>query len=126
MGHNMKESGICNQVSDMVEAIKFGAMVAYMRATGKMIRLMVEEDLYTLMEIFTMVSGKMTKPMALVNTLILTVPSMKATGLMINNMVKERKNGQMVRNMKEIINSVKKMALENSYGLTDHHTKGTF
>lgn len=122
----MKESGICNQVSDTVEAIKFGAMAAYMKATGKMIKLMVEEDLYTLMEIFTMVSGKTTKPMDLANTLTQTVPSTRDIGLMISSMDRERKNGQMVRNMKEIINLVKKTDLESSYGLTDLHTKVTF
>ena len=38
---NSKENGISTLTRDMVEDIKFGAMVAYMRDTGKMIKLMV-------------------------------------------------------------------------------------
>ena len=78
------------------------------------------------MEIFTMDNGKTTKLMDLVNTLILMELSMKGTGLMINNMDKERKNGQMVHNMKETINSVRKMEEVSSYGLIGLHMMVTF
>jgi hypothetical protein len=40
----MKESGICSQVSDTAEVIKFGAMAVYTKATGKMIKPTEEED----------------------------------------------------------------------------------
>lgn len=53
------------------------------------------------------------------NTLILMEHNMKATGWMISNMDKEKNTGQMVLNMKELINTVKKMATVNSYGLTN-------
>jgi hypothetical protein len=44
MGLNMKVSGINNQICVMVEDTKFGVMVAYMKAIGKMIKLTAEED----------------------------------------------------------------------------------
>jgi hypothetical protein len=40
----MKENGMKKQIKEMVEAIKFGLMVLYMKVTGRMIKLMVEVD----------------------------------------------------------------------------------
>ena len=51
---------------------------------------------------------------------------MKDTGSMINNTVKEKKNGQMVLSTKEIINSVKRTDSESSSGLIDLPMKVTF
>lgn len=44
MGLNTKESGANNQTCVMVEATKFGVMVAYMKAIGKTIKPTAEED----------------------------------------------------------------------------------
>ena len=44
---------------------------------------------------------------------------MKAIGLMISNTDKEKNIGQMVLNMKEPINTVKKTVMVNSCGLTN-------
>ena len=78
-----------------------------------------------LMVIFMTDNGKMTKLMDSVNTLILMELSTKDTGLMINNMVKERKSGQMVHSMKVTINLVRKMEEESSCGLIGLHTMVT-
>lgn len=65
-----------------------------------------------LTEISMMVSGKMIKPMDLVNILILMVHNMKDIGSMINNMDKERNIGLMERSMRAIISMERKMGLE--------------
>jgi hypothetical protein len=44
MGLNTKVSGINNQICVTGEDTKFGVMVAYMKAIGKMTKLTVEED----------------------------------------------------------------------------------
>ena len=75
-----------------------------------------------LMEISTMAIGKTIRLMALGNILTQMVPSMKATGLMINNMDKVKNTGQMALSMKEITNSGRRMDLANSYGPIDHLT----
>tara|TARA_B110000285_G_C15021149_1_gene561642 strand:- start:712 stop:888 length:177 start_codon:yes stop_codon:yes gene_type:complete len=56
-GMNMRENGINYQTRNMARGIKFGMTEAYTRDFGKMIRQMVEEDLYMLMAIFTMAIG---------------------------------------------------------------------
>ena len=76
----MKVSGTPNQSKDMEEAIKFGVMEVFMKAIGRMIRPMVEEDLFMQTEISMMVIGKMTKLTDLDNIHILTVLNMKAIG----------------------------------------------
>ena len=69
------------------------------------------------MAIYTMGIGRMTKPMDSDNTLILMVHSMKAIGLMINNMVKVKNNGLMVLNTKVNTNLERKTDLVSSAGL---------
>ena len=64
-----------------------------------------------------MVIGRTIKLMDMDSTLILMEHNMKATGWMISNMDKEKNTGQMVLNTKELINTVKKTATVNSYGL---------
>lgn len=44
MVHSMRENGMFRLVIDMVVVIKFGAMEVFMKVTGKMIRLMDEDD----------------------------------------------------------------------------------
>ena len=75
------------------------------------------------MVIFTMANGKMIKHMDLVNILILTEPNMKAIGSTTNNMVKAKKNGQMVLSTKVITNLERRMEKVNSYGPIDHRMK---
>lgn len=72
-----------------------------------------------------MVTGKMTKPMDLVNTPILTVLNMRVIGSMISNTGKVRSIGQMAHNMKEIISMVKRTDMVLSYGQTNLLTKVT-
>ena len=67
-----------------------------------------------------MVIGRTIKLMDMDSTHILMEHNMKATGLMINNMDKVKNTGQMVLNMKEHINMVKKMDTVNSFGLINH------
>ena len=45
----------------------------------------------------------------------------KEIGMMINNMVKEKKNGQMGLFMKEIIKTVRKKEEVNLFGMTELH-----
>ena len=71
------------------------------------------------METFTTASGKTIRLTALESTLIRTVPSMRATGWMINNMDRAKKSGLMVLNMKVITSLVKRTAKVNSYGPID-------
>ena len=101
----MKENGISTLTIDMVEAIKSGAMGLSTKVTGKLTKPMAVVDLFMLMVIFMMVIGKMTKLMGLENTLTQMVPSMKVNGSTISNTAKEKKSGQMVLSMKEHMNS---------------------
>jgi hypothetical protein len=55
--------GFLVKALDKVKVYKSGPMVLYMKVGGKIIKLMVKEDLYMLMEIFTMVIGKMIRLM---------------------------------------------------------------
>jgi len=71
-------------------------------------------------------SGKTIKLTALENTLIRMEPSTKVTGSMISNMDREKKSGQMVLSMKEIISLEKRTDSENFYGLIDLHMRETF
>jgi len=59
----------------------------------------------------------MTKPVALGHTTVQMELFMKDHGLMINSMVKAKKIGQMVHNMKDNINKERNKATDNSYGL---------
>ena len=66
--------------------------------------------------IFMMVSGRMIKLMAMDNIHTLMEHSMREIGLMINNTAWVKNAGPMVLNMKETINTVKKMVMDNFYG----------
>ena len=71
-------------------------------------------------------SGKTIKLTALESILIRMEPSTKVTGSMISNMDREKKSGQMVLSMKEIISLEKRTDSENFYGLIDLHMRETF
>lgn len=123
MALSTRGNGIKKLISVMVEVIKFGQTVAFMKGIGKMTKLMAEEGLFMLMVIFMTVTGKMIRLMALVNTPTQMEPNMRVTGLMTSNMEKERKIGLMVPNMKEIINMEKKTGLDLFFGQTNHLTR---
>ena len=71
-------------------------------------------------------SGKTIKLMALESILIRMEPSTKVTGSMTSNTDREKKSGQMVLSMKEIISLGKRTDSENFYGLIDLHMRETF
>lgn len=75
------------------------------------------------METFTTASGKTTRLTVLESTHIRTVPSMRATGSMINNMGRAKKSGLMVLNMKVITSLARRTAKVNSYGPIDLPTR---
>lgn len=69
------------------------------------------------MVIFTMAIGRTIRLMASGNILIQMEHNMRAIGWTISNMDKEKNTGLMVLNMKALINTERKMALDNFYGL---------
>jgi len=80
MVHTTKENGIHIPKSVMDEDIKFGATVVFMRAIGKLIKLMAVADLYMLMATSMMATGAMIRHMDLVSTLTRTAPNTKVIG----------------------------------------------
>ena len=66
--------------------------------------------------IYMMATGKMTKLKGMDCTRTLMEHSMKVNGLMINNMVREKRLGLMEHNMRVIINLVKKTVMEIFFG----------
>ena len=84
-----------SMVREMVVEFKFGLMVRYMRDIGKTVSLMERAASFMQMEIFKMGTGYRTKPMVMVNILMLMVLNISVNGLMTSNMAKERNNGRM-------------------------------
>jgi len=80
MGLTMKESGTLKQSRDMVEGTKYGAMAAFMKVIGKVIKQMAVVGLSMPMETYMMATGKTIRLTALVSIPTLMVLSMKATG----------------------------------------------
>jgi pyruvate kinase len=78
--HTTKENGIHIVRSDMGVDIKFGAMVVFMKDIGKLIRPTAAVDSYTLMATSMMVTGAMTRRMALVSTPTRMAQNTKAIG----------------------------------------------
>ena len=115
----MKESGTPRPNKDMVEVIKYGAMEAYTRDIGRVIKPTVVDDSFMLTVIFMMVTGKMIRIMDLVNTLTRMVLSTKVIGWTINNMAKARSIGLMAPNMKVSISTEKRMDTVSFCGLID-------
>jgi hypothetical protein len=75
------------------------------------------------MEIFIKANGKMTKLMALEFIFMLMVHNIQVFGKMINKMEMGHKNGQMEVNIKDHINWVKKMVKASIYGQMEVITK---
>jgi len=105
-------------IKEMVEDIKSGLMVLFMKDTGKMTRLMEEEDLYTLMVMSTKDNGKTIRLMAMESICIQMEHNMKGIGKKISNMERARKHGQMVLAMKVTMLKGKRTVMVNSNGLT--------
>jgi hypothetical protein len=112
----MMDNGKEIVVKDM--EFKCGQMVQDIKEIGKIIKLMVKENLFMLMEIFIKVNGKMIKLMDLV---VINIPMelhMKDIGKMIINKEKEHKNGLMVVDMKGSIKEEKRMGKDIIFGAT--------
>lgn len=77
---SMRASGTLAQVSETGEECKCGQMDLAMRATGKMTRPTVEEDLYMQTVMFMKESGRTTKARATEYTCILTELSIRENG----------------------------------------------
>ena len=116
MEPSIKDNGLRMMIPDMVKVTKFGLTEAYMKDIGRMIRPMEEVDSSMQMAIFMMDTGKMIRLMVLDNIPILTEHSTRANGVMTSSTAKVKKSGPMVQNTREIIISVKSMALDNSTG----------
>ena len=106
----------------MEEVSKFGLMDPFMKVIGRQIRQTVAEDLFMLMGMFIMESGKMTKPMDTASTTIQTVPDMKDTGLRINSMEKAKRSGLTMPATRVSIKTGRNMVAVNSFGLMDQLT----
>lgn len=85
----------------MGEEFKFGQTDLGMKATGRMTKLMEEEDLFMLTEMSMKANGRMTKVKDMECISIQTGLSTRENGLRINRKVMVLKLGQMVRSMKE-------------------------
>ena len=103
---------------------RYGLMGRNMMGSGDKIRLMGGESCIMLMEIFMMVSGKMTKLTEKANTLTPTVQPMMENGSKISSMAMGWKHGQMVQNTKVITTMVRKMGQENFISLMVLFTQG--
>ena len=87
----------------MEEECRFTLMAQFMKVIGKKIKLMARVESFMRMDIFMKAIGKQEKLMASQTIHMQTVHVMKENGLMINNMEKEKKLGQICHNMMEIL-----------------------
>ena len=111
------------RVKEMAEVLKHGSTMAlYMKDTSRMIKQMDVDDLFMLMAIYTMESGKMIRPMAMEYTATQMVPDMKDNGLRTSKMEKAKRHGQTVAATREHIKTERSMGLVNSNGLMDRLT----
>jgi hypothetical protein len=103
--------------NDLDVADSIGTMVLSMKAIGEITWPMVKVDLYTVMGMFILVSGKMIRLTVTVHTSTWMGLGTRVTGSRTNNTVLESKAGLMELNTKEIIIWVKKMVKVNFSGL---------
>lgn len=73
-----------------------------------------------------MASGKTIKRMDTAVIITLMEHAMKETGMKINSMVTEKKSGQTMHVMREIIKMGKSTDVVSSFGLMDQHTQAIF
>ncbi len=125
----MRENGRISK--EMGEVCNNGKMVLSTRGTGKTTVGMAMEDSYTQTEMFTSASGRMIVQMAKVKLYYIQGsisqqmgPLMKETGLMINNMAKGRKSGQIKLFLKDSTKMAKSMGKVNSSGEMIAPTRG--
>ena len=80
-----------------------------------------------LMVMYSMASGRMTRPMGMVFMCMSTVQSMKETGWMISNTDKVWRCGQMAPHLRETTNSDRRTVLERTSGpiIADTQAIGT-
>ncbi len=110
----IQENGKEVIVMDM--EFRYGLMVQNIKGFGKTGKLMVKENLFTSMETFTTVNGKMIKLVDMASISTIMVLATKATGLTTISTVLASRLGLTEANMKAVINRVKNMAKENMYG----------
>lgn len=110
----IQENGKEVIVMDM--EFRYGPMVQNIKGFGKTGKLMVKENLFTSMETFTTVNGKMIKLVDMASISTIMVLATKATGLTTISTVLASRLGLTEANMKAVINRVKNMAKENMYG----------
>jgi len=96
---------------------RYGKMEVNIKGTGRMIELMVKEDLSTKMAIATMENGLTTKPMVVepMNTRI--APNTLEIGKRISNMDMELRHGLIWQSMRATMNMEKSMASVLSNGV---------
>ena len=94
-------------VIEMEKELRFGKMAVSLLATGVTTRLTVKDDLFMLMAMYTKEIGSTIKLRAEARMSIWMAPSMLESGEKIDNMGMELKAGQIMLNMKAIMNMVK-------------------
>jgi len=112
-------------VFEMGRESKSGKILLFMKGTGRMIKLMEEEDLFMQLEMFMKENGRMIRLMDMEYIQELKDQLILVIGLRISNMDMVFRNGQTTHLMKENISKGSNMALENLYGLTELFMKVT-
>jgi hypothetical protein len=99
----------------MVKEFRFGRMAQYMKVGGKIMWLMVKEDLYMQMETSIMDIGSTINHKVTVLIKIMMVLATKAIGLKISSKGKEKNNGKMDLILKDNIIKEKNKEKVNSF-----------
>ena len=113
----MRENGLLAEILDKEKEDKSGLMDQCMKVGGRTIKLMAEEDLYMLMEMYTMVNGWMIKHTEKVFIVIQMALNIKDLGKKTNNMETAQKLGQMELNTKVSTFKAKSTEQDNLHGL---------
>ena len=101
---------------------RFTLMVQFTKDIGQLISQMEEADLYTQMEMFTLVSGRQIKHTGSEFMSMKMVPVTKVSGKMTCIMVKAKNYSLMTQLMKGSLSKAKNMDEANSNGLMLHLT----
>ena len=118
----MKGNGILKLIGNMVKVVRYGLMEVCIKDIGLMINVMVTVGLYMLMVQFMKANGKMIKLMEMENnTPIMKEPNILVSGNKICSMVRVEKYGLMVMNSKDHISVERKMVKVNLSGRTNLH-----
>ena len=96
----MKDSGDSTPILEREKDYRSGKMDPSMKAGGKIIKLMEEEDSYMLNAIYTRASGNPTKPMVTVSIYTWMVQPTRVVGYVTSSMVVVQKPGLMELCMK--------------------------